>query len=188
MYTAWVDESGSDRRRDPGTYILGATLIPPERVDECRDAMRGLLLRGQKKLHWYHEVKRHTDITHTIAALDLRHIVAVRSRPTDPGRLERQRRLCMEHLVAELTALGISQVIAESRGPRDDMRDVDALDNLRRQRVLKAPMRVQHLAGPADPVLWIADAVCGMITRHRCGDGTHLSLLKDNITVLQVER
>ncbi|KWW97666.1 hypothetical protein TH66_19195 [Carbonactinospora thermoautotrophica] len=63
---AYVDESESDQRRDPGVYLLGAALVPAPVMEQARDVLRGLLLPGQRKLHWHNESdKRRRLITET---------------------------------------------------------------------------------------------------------------------------
>lgn len=188
MFSAWVDESGSDSRRDPGTYILSAALVADIDEELCRDAMRKLLLRGQRKLHWRDDASRHSEITKVVADLAIEHLVVVRSRPEDPGRLERQRRLCLERLVVELAELGVTRVVAESRGRKDDQRDVEAVNNLRRRKILSdSSLRIHHAAGPAEPLLWVADVCCGVMTRHRCGDSQFFDQLLDRLTVRMID-
>ena len=60
-FAAFVDESGSNRTEDPGTYILSAAILDHERLEDVRDAMRGLILPGQKK--------RQIDSSHRLISL-----------------------------------------------------------------------------------------------------------------------
>lgn len=39
---AWVDESGSDHARDPGTYILAAAVVSTIEEDAVRTVMSSL--------------------------------------------------------------------------------------------------------------------------------------------------
>lgn len=50
----------------------------------------------------------------------------------------------------------------ESRGRADDKRNRDALAAFRAKRAVSPRLRIDHLPGPAEPLLWIPDAVCGL--------------------------
>ncbi|MCA1672422.1 MAG: hypothetical protein LC799_09535 [Actinobacteria bacterium] len=54
-WSAYVDESQPDSRADPGAYLLAAAMLPTEQLQTARAAVRALLLRGQRKLHWRDE-------------------------------------------------------------------------------------------------------------------------------------
>jgi len=54
-WSAYVDESQPDPRADPGAYLLAAAMLPTEDLQAARAAVRSLLLRGQRKLHWRDE-------------------------------------------------------------------------------------------------------------------------------------
>ncbi|GAA4685057.1 hypothetical protein [Gordonia humi] len=186
MFTAWIDESQSNARLDPGTYMLSAAIIEDSAVDVARAAMRTLLLPGQRKVHWRDE-GRHELIVTTIAGLDVEHLVAVRCAPEAAARPERQRRLCLDRLLPELVALGVTSAILESRGRKDDQRDIDALNFIRRRRLIDGDLRIDHVGGPADPLLWIPDACCGAVTQYRCGNSTHFDQLRPTLTFIDVD-
>jgi len=185
MYTAWIDESQSNARLDPGTYILSAAIIENAAADVTREIIRRLLLPGQRKLHWRDE-RRHDLIVSTIAALDVEHLVVVHSAPGTSTRPERQRRLCLARLLPELAALGVTNAILESRGRKDDQRDIDALNFIRRRRLIGGDLRIDHVGGPADPLLWIPDACCGIVTQHRCGHSTYFERLRSTLTCIDI--
>lgn len=86
-------------------------------------------------------------------------------------RRERRRRLTVERLLQELMAIGVDRVVLESRGPADrlDRQHVDAL----RSRRLLTDVRVDHVPGTAEPLLWAADAMCGVIAADRQDNGQH---------------
>ena len=120
-------------------------------------------------------------------SLGVEHFVVVHCAPDIDIRPERQRRLCLGRLVPELAELGVTRVIAESRGRADDRRDAQAVEHLRQSRRLSGPFHIDHARGPFDPLLWVPDACCGVITRHRCGDSTHYEKLSTQITMCEVE-
>ncbi len=80
MFSAWGDESGSDAVRDPGVYVLAASLLDPPDVGDVRDAMSALR-RSQRKLHWSDESSARRDqIVDAIADLPVEGVV-VRAGP-----------------------------------------------------------------------------------------------------------
>lgn len=186
IFTAWLDESGSNQALDPGTYILSAAICDTSHAPQVREVMRKLLLSKGGKLHWRDEGRRRQErIAKTIAGLNVEHLIVVRSDATIV-RPERQRRLCMERMLPELVALGVSTAVFESRGPKDDQRDRHTLDHLRRKRMLAGSFHIDHVGGRTEPMLWISDACCGAITQLRCGDGHHYSLIESKVTIINV--
>jgi hypothetical protein len=66
---AWVDESGSDHEKDPGTYVLAAAIGRRTCEDDVREQMARLRLPGQVKLHWRDETeRRRATISRTVPA------------------------------------------------------------------------------------------------------------------------
>lgn len=187
-FVAWLDESGSNQAMDPGTYILSAAICEETHAEAVREAMRGLLVsKRHRKLHWRDEDRgRQATIAKTIAELRVEHLVVVRSEATTTGRPERQRRLCMERMLVELVKMGVRQAILESRGRKDDQRDHQTLDYLRRKRILDGGLHMDHVGGPAEPMLWIADACCGAVTQMRCGDRHCYALIESKVTLVDV--
>jgi hypothetical protein len=180
---AFADESQSHQQRDPNCYVLAAGLCDPADVDQARSAMLGLQLPGQRKVHWRDESrKRHQQIIEVVAGLPLQHLVVVRD-----GRAgekpERRRRHCLERLLYELDTLHVATVTCESRGRRDDHRDRTMLDTLRARQALSSELRLDHLPGPKDPLLWIPDAVCGAITHDRVGNSSYVRMLEVGVVV-----
>ncbi|RFZ42948.1 hypothetical protein DAVIS_02040 [Mycobacterium marinum] len=188
LFDAWIDESGSNQRADPGTYVLSAGICERHQAEAIREVMRGLLVgKRHRKLHWRDEDRpRQHAIASAIAGTGIEHLVVVRSHPTTTEHPERQRRLCMERLLPELVAMGVGQAIVESRGLKDDQKDRRTLDNLRRKRALGGHLHLDHVGGPADPMLWIPDACCGAVTQHRCGDSEHYALIESKVTMIEI--
>lgn len=183
---AWVDESGSDWATDPGTYVLAAAIGRPEAEPDIRDHVSRLRLPGQVKLHWRDEdTKRRSTITHAVAGYDLEHLVVVRAGVVD-DRPERRRRKCLERLLYELEVKDVDDIVLESRGPADDRRDIQMLNALRGQRYLSTALRLTHIVGRHEPMLWIPDAVCGAVTTARTGDPSHRAILEARLTVIEI--
>jgi hypothetical protein len=181
---AYVDESESVQIVDPNTYLLAAALCSVADLDIVRDAMRRLLLKGQRTVHWRDESdKRRHLIIDTVASVPIEHVVVIREGHAGE-RPERRRRHCLEQLCYELDRRAVTNMIAESRGPADDKRDRDMLDALRARRVVTGPLRLDHLTGPAEALLWLPDAVCGAFVRARTGDTGYTATLGERITVI----
>lgn len=108
MLTAWGDESGSDRKRDPNTYILGAIIADEAAAVRMRENMRSLLLPGQRKVHWRVESDKRRDlIIDVIAESGLNGVVVARTGLEDE-RDERRRRKCFVHFSTRLVYRGPS--------------------------------------------------------------------------------
>lgn len=183
---AWVDESGSDHALDPGTYVLGAAISQLDHEEEIRRQVACLRLPGQVKLHWRAEnERRRTTISRAVAALDIQHLVVVRS-AAHHERMERRRRKCMERLLYELETESVTEVILESRGSSDDRRDIQMLNALRGQKAVSAAIRLTHVVSRREPMLWIPDAVCGAITSARTGTITHQEHLMSRLTLIEI--
>lgn len=184
--TAYVDESGSHAIEDPGTYILAAAVIADCSVESVAEAMRKLLLPGAVKLHWTDESSRRQSlVTETIAGLPVRHLVTVRTGAAHTP-TERRRRTCLKRLCWWLQQEGVDHMILESRGPKDDRRDMDALQAFRAQHVITSDLRMDHVRGRTEPLLWVPDAVCGAIVQTRRGTHTCWQLIEDLCEVIEV--
>lgn len=187
VLTAWGDESGSDRRRDPGTYILAAAIIDDSTVAVARDKISKLLLPDQRKVHWWHESDKRRDlIASTIGNVGISAVVIVRVGPLD-NRDERRRRKCLERLLSELEEMNCGELILESRGRNDDERDRQMLHALRSARRVTSPIRLEHVVGPDDPMLWAADALCGATVAARLGNPRWQKLIERDISVISVD-
>ena len=158
---AFVDESYSSPS-GPGhayVYVLAAVIIDPDQAEHARDATSALVGRSRKR-HWYHctpamraeSVRVVREVASLCVTAELVHETAMRT--------ERRRRLCMEAMLPELESLSVHDAVLESRGPADDGRDRNMLDAMRANHQV-ARIRMDHIAAPQEPRLWLADAVCG---------------------------
>lgn len=185
---AYADESGSDHLKDPGTYILAAAVIEVAREDDVRAAMTALRLPGQVKLHWRDEQRRRrSSIAQAVASCPTEHVVVVRSDPEDLDvPRERARRKCFQALMWELTGLGVEHITFESRGKADDKRDAGMLDAMRRTHALQGKIRLDHVRGREEPLLWVPDAVCGTVVDMRCGTIEHYEHIESKTMIIDV--
>jgi len=183
---AFGDESGSDPRLDPHSYIYSTAIVLPEHADDVRANLKRLLLRGQNKLHWRMESDRHQlQIIERIATYNVEYLVVARTGVAGE-KPERRRRKCLERLFHELTERGVSHAVLESRGAKDDQRDRAFLDGLRAQRALSRSIRVDHQRGHTEPLLWLADAICGAVTNLRTGNPIYTDTLGPTLTIIDI--
>jgi hypothetical protein len=187
-WRAFVDESESDRKADPDTYILAAALIEPCALDEIRTKVRGLLIPRQRKMHWHDESTRRRDtIIQAIADLEALHVVVVRSGiPEETS--ERRRRKCLERMVCELDQRGVDLIVAESREKSQNARDMKVFNVLRSSQTIGSQLRLCHQPGPVEPALWIADAVAGAYVAARTGVETFFKSVEHLVDVVELPR
>jgi len=185
--TAWGDESGGHSTKDPGVYILCASVITVDTVSEARSVLHGLKPAAARKLHWREPATgaQRKKIVEQIAELGLSHIVVVRLSVTDTAR--RQRAKALEVLCVELEAVGVQELTLESRGPADDQRDLKTLAGLRNRRLVSPALRMCHTPGPKEPLLWIADVCAGVVSDARIGDDVHHVVLAEHITMHETD-
>ncbi len=188
MLCAYGDESAPDRRRDPDVdvYVLGGFLLEPGRERSASEQAGTLGRRGQAKAHWRKDgPERHDEVIAAIVKIGIHPIAVVRIGPAGEAP-ERRRRKCFEAFVYELELRGCDHLTLESRGPADDDRDRTMLDSLRTRGASKL-LRLDHKPGPAEPLLWIADAICGAVTASRVGESRWLKALEPSIDLVVVD-
>ena len=186
MLTAWGDESQSNRVLDPGTYILAAVVTLDEDLDAMRQAMMALRLAGSAKVHWRTDSDtRHRKIVADICQLPVAGVVVIRQVSGEDSK--RSRRKCLEVLLAELQEFGCRSLTLESRGRADDRRDVETTRHLQRRRQRGSDVRLFHEVGPKEPLVWIADALCGAVVQDRCGSPANLAQLAQHLDIRVVD-
>jgi len=115
----------------------------------------------------------------------VRHVAVLhRGRPSE--RLERRRRRCLERLLFELISRGIEHVVLEARAPSQNKLDRDMLDALRARRVVGAGLRMEHVLGNAEPLLWLPDLVCGAVSAGMRGDGQYMDILGPTVMAVDI--
>ncbi|UXZ57697.1 hypothetical protein [Curtobacterium sp. Arg-1] len=155
-----MDESEPGDERDPGAYILGAVTVADRDAERFRDSLCAIKPRSARKLHWSESDARHRT-----------GIVGM---------------LC-DH---PFEAIGVVSVtdrsVLESRGPsdRNDRAHLDAL----RSRKLVHGLVFEHLPGGREPLLWAADAVCGVVALARRGETAYLEQLDHVLNVHEHRR
>lgn len=143
-----------------------------------------MLLPGQIKLHWTAEREsRRRRIVSAIASLEpMNFIVAHLSQRQ--AKTERFRRKCLETLYYELAGAEVYPVTLGSRGPSQDKNERAHIVALQAQGLDKG-VRIQHLRGGEEPLLWIADAVLGSLNSAYRGESAHFEVLQHTIMLKQ---
>lgn len=147
---AFVDET-----KVRGLLVVAAVLEPRD-LAPSRAAMRSLLLPRQSRLHFVKERDdRKGQILNTVTGLP------VRISLYDAGRLRdgrAARRLCLEHIVADLATLSAHRLVIE----QDDSlfrSDQETLYRAVRRSGVESTLVYEHLSPRLEPLLWIPDAV-----------------------------
>jgi RNase H-fold protein (predicted Holliday junction resolvase) len=179
---AWVDESmRAPSNGRPGMYLMAAVVADPAACDETRDSLRALRLGKAKRLHWRHESEpRQQKIAALVAELDAFSIVVV-GVPLDSKRQERARRQCMERLVYELDQIGVTAVLLESRHSALNARDKTMAAALYSRAVISSELRVEFALPHEEPMLWVPDAVAGIVNAYRSGGDDALRLIVGSV-------
>lgn len=77
----------------------------------------------------------------------------------------------------ELELRGVKQVTAEARQRKQNDRDVQLLRDLKAAKQVESGIKIWHIQGKSEPLLWIPDIVAGATTAAVRGDGRFLDLL-----------
>ena len=184
MVRAYVDEAQVGGTGSGRPFVLTASVWLSASAEDSRDELTLLRPRGLEKLHWKEMVDRLQDVLISrLSLLHIVHLVAIR-RDTTHEKPERSRRAALARLVYELqTGFDVSHVVFESRGPADDRRDLALLGHLRAQRLVSGPLRFDHVPGPQEPLLWVPDAICGIIVDYESGHSRHISAIAHQLTM-----
>lgn len=157
---AVMDETAPE---DPhGIYYVVTAAILLE-VDAARQALAGVIAPGrQRPFHWASE-GTHAREPMMELLIDQGVVAhAVVHYPTGRRRQEDARRSAIAELMPLVVADGASELIIESRSTREDQRDrasvIEALHGID-----EIPYRWE---AKAEPLLWVADAVCGVVKEY----------------------
>lgn len=184
-WRAWVDESIHVGAAGDGFYVLAAAVGHPASVEPARTALRRLVRRPRRRLHWHGEddaTRRR--LVALIAGLDLVHLVVVHE-VADARKQERSRRKCLGRLLFELDQLQVGRILLEARGDALDRRDRTMIAALRGSLAVSGDLRVGFARPLEEPMLWLPDAVAAVVREaRRTGDRTLLDQLGPGVAVL----
>ncbi|MDA0633893.1 hypothetical protein OUY22_10720 [Nonomuraea sp. MCN248] len=183
-FSAYVDES---MLLQSGLYILAAVLVAPAEAERHRAALRSLLLRRQRKLHWRDENdKRRTLLAEAVAAMRPMGVVVVGA-GLDGRRQERARRKCVEHLLWEMGGHHVLDVVFERRHSELDLRDHELVAVLQGRHSMPPRLRLSWCDPAAEPLLWLPDIVAGALSRAERGDERFWNLVSGDLAVRRID-
>jgi hypothetical protein len=147
---AYVDESERS-----GRYLMCSVVVDPARAGQLRRQVRGLLLSGQRRLHFNKEgARRRRDLATALVGLDLDASVFVCRASLGRGGAE-ARALCLAAIVQDLQAIGEPvSLVLESRH-HQDADDQPIIAAARRR---QPSLSYEHVDGDHDPLLWLPDS------------------------------
>jgi hypothetical protein len=144
---AFIDES---IRR--GTYFISVATAASSDLARSRRTLRGLLLPGQRRLHFATESDRQRRaILTSLAGLATTSVVYLAEHPDQRA----ARAAILERAAADLPGRGVTGLTIEGRSGQDH-RDRAVLYRLLGP---EPPMTYRHLSAAEEPMLWIPDAV-----------------------------
>jgi len=184
---AWADESHALHVGRSGVYLFGAVILPIEAVDDARLSAQRLLRASENKAHWRKRAgKRRDEMMSAFAAIPASTVVLARMALLGE-REERQRRKCLELLLPILVGCGVRHLTLESRGQKPDKLDIDLLAYMRaQQRISGSALTIDHVPGPADSLLWMADGLCGAALEFQRGEDRWWRML-NSPTIITVD-
>lgn len=179
---AFVDESSSPRGPHLQEYLVCAAVLSAEDTEEIRSVLRPLRLPGQTKLHWTNERdSRRRKIVAVLSSLESMQVVVAHRSAPDP-KTERYRRKCLEQLYFELGQMEVRDLVLESRRPGQNRKDMEHIVMLQGRGQAQS-VRIRHVMGRDEPLLWIPDAVLGALNSAHLGDGQYWETLQDRVVL-----
>lgn len=180
--TAYADESFKEQDGS-GYYLMAAACFNPNVYDHAREAVISLRTGHHvAKLHWARMDRADREqAAKAVAAIEGFHIVTIGA-PVPERRQERARARCLDRLVVELHSLGVTSLVIEAREPELNQRDVETVRGAR-HRLFPGGTRfhVEHVPGPTEPLLWIADILVGAVRAEQEGEPRYREILADRI-------
>ncbi len=171
----FIDESLRSNR-----YLLCGVTVDAERAGQLRRDVRGMLLAGQRRLHFKLEGKRRRRVLlDQLVELDLE-VVIVQTRITSSRSGEEARADCLGVLV--------DHAQSEDRGATLYIERRDGLDHHDRETIVRTRRRqptlnFEHLRPHSDPLLWVPDAFAWAVGAR----GEWLDRVRDVVTVRDVD-
>jgi hypothetical protein len=151
----FVDESKNKK------YVVAATSVPPDRIQDCQKTLRGLLLPGQTRLHFTREGdRRRKVILAEMAKLDvwvgIWQVAGLREREA--------RRICLTAVVEAAFQTQAESVIFE-RDESLERSDRRLVFELSQRFAETKPVPFRHSDPQEQPLLWVSDAVAWCYSR-----------------------
>ncbi len=152
---AFVDES--ERR---ARYVMCCVVIEPNRVREMRSVARGLLLPGQRRLHFHTESdRRQRQLASDLVAVDADISVFICGSAYGQSEAD-ARAACLAAIVTHLQGLEAAvKLVIESRHEQDAADHPVIWSARARQPVLD----YEHQTADVEPLLWLPDAFAWIV-------------------------
>jgi hypothetical protein len=145
----------ADESRRGSVYFVAAAIAQPAHLRELRRGLRGLLLRGQRELHFKKEKERRQ---RELAAAICRLPVEVHVYQSSCERNEEPaRQACIGRLTQDLLDRGAHRLVIDSRANRDP-NDESTIHHVIGQHPHSVPLVYEHLNSTSEPLLWVADS------------------------------
>jgi hypothetical protein len=146
----------ADESRRGSTYYLAAAIAEPVNLRPLRRDLRGLLLPGQRELHFKREKEpRQRKLAAIIARLPVRVHVYVHE---CVRREEAARQACVAQMTCDLLDRGAHRMVLDSRDEQDSNDEATI-----RAAVLGHPhsgrFAYEHVDSASEELLWVADTV-----------------------------
>lgn len=167
----FIDESLRSNR-----YLLCGVIIDASKAGQLRREVRGLLLAGQRRLHFKLEGKRRRRVLlDQLVSLDVK-VVVLQCRVAADRSAEQARAECLSKLVH------LAQ--SEGQGATLYIERRDGLDGHDRATIVRArssepALNFEHLRPHGDPLLWIPDAFAWAVGAR----GEWLNRVRDFVTI-----
>lgn len=151
---AFVDESERNR-----TYLLTVAIVDPGDLTRFRRLLRGLLLPGQRELHFQKEKEpRRRQVADSIVRAGVGVRIYTAPIPRGRGGAERARQTCLAALVADLAEMNAHRLVLDSRRG-DDIHDQQTIRRVLGPKPEKTALTYEHVESGVEVLLWLADTV-----------------------------
>jgi hypothetical protein len=146
----------ADESRRGSTYLIAVAIADPGYLRPLRRELRGLLLPGQRELHFNDQKdRRRRVLSDAIARLPVEARVY---RRTCDNHGEPARQHCIDRIVCDLLSLGAQRLVLDSRSQLDSKDEVTI-----RSAIVRHPHHTrftyEHVDSASESLLWVADAV-----------------------------
>lgn len=171
---AFVDES--ILLAGHGCYVLAAVVLPTERKAHVRRAARRALPAG-RTFHWTKERPEVREAMLKVISDGASHLFAYGHRPVVRREHENTRGRLLNALVDDLEAIGVLELVLESRQDHNDAVDRQTIGS--RDHPTASALDYRHDGPRQEPLLWLADALSGAVMAQIRKEGRYVDLLPE---------
>lgn len=147
----------ADECRRGSTYFIAVAVAEHPNLRLLRRELRGLLLPGQREVHFAKEKDpRRRKLADAMAQLPV--CVSIYKR-TCARHDEPARQLCIAQLTHDLLDRRAHRLVIDSRSHRDVHDEATIRRTIGHRQLSSAPLVYEHLGSTNEEILWIADGV-----------------------------